>query len=143
LSDAAAAGGSKRLAAVSGLGWCRKQAAAEQLADLLAGAQTESLAAVVAEALGVMGSSWAWRSLGPQRAAEGLALREVAARALVPAFIRWHGVGRKATGIALTMVEHPDLRSLVGQHRHQADRTTAARLDRIVRRVEKRQGQRP
>lgn len=53
--------------AVAGLGWMRRVESAKHLAALLASTKDATLAATAAEALGTVGSSWAWRALGEAR----------------------------------------------------------------------------
>jgi len=130
--------GSKKLGAMVGLGQCRRIDSTEQLAQMLENATDEAEAAVLAEALGVAASSWAWQTYGKAAQAQGLKVRRIAATALVPAFIRHQGKARKAVRIGLTMAEYPGTAQLVRQHRHQADEATARALDRLVVRIEKR-----
>ncbi len=133
-----AAAGAKQAGAIRGLGQCRRIESTEQLAQLLESATDSAQAAVVAEALGVAASSWAWHTYGKDAQAQGLEVRRIAATVLVPAFIRHQDKTRDAIRVALTMAEHPGMAQLVRQHRSQADEPTARALDRLVARIEKR-----
>ncbi len=138
LSKSASSSGAKRLAAVRGLGQCRRLASAQQLAAMLEASPADKEAIAVAESLGFVGSSWAWRTKGKKQKDKGMTIRELAATVLVPAFIDYQGKARDAAQVGLSMVEFPGTRQIVAQHRHRADKATAARLDRIVARIERR-----
>jgi hypothetical protein len=124
--------GVTREAAIEGLGECRRIEAARELASLLDAAKTDADAASVAKALGTLGSSWAWATLGAGAEKEGLAVREVVARALVPAFVARTGATRSRIGKSIAMVDHPDLPALLGHARDQADEATRRDLDVLV-----------
>ncbi len=138
LAKQAVGSGSKRLAAIRGLGQCRQLKSAKLLAELLDDSTHSATTVAIGESLGFVGSSWAWRAMGPKAKAKGLAVRKVAAEALVPAFIDHKGKARKAIKVGLTMVEYPHMATLVAQHRHRADSVTAKALDRLVARIQRR-----
>ncbi len=138
LEKSARGAGSKRTAAIRGLGQCRQLKSAKLLAELLYNGPADSVTIALGESLGFVGSSWAWRAMGPKAKDKGLAVREVAAAALVPAFIDYTGKARTAIKIGLTMVEYPGMATLVAEHRHRADEATAKALDKLVARIERR-----
>jgi hypothetical protein len=134
----AALDGEKRTAAIHGFGQCRRIESAQKLVELLDAAQSPGEAALVAQALGRVSSSWAWQAMGQDRAAEGLEVRRVAAEALVRGFVRFQGEARNRHRVAITMTEHPQLRTIVGRHAGAADAATRNELDTIVTIVEQR-----
>jgi hypothetical protein len=134
--------GQKRNAAIAGLGQCRRVEAVQELADLLDAASDPTEAARIAEALGMLGSSWAWRALGADRAAEGLEVRRIAAAALVRGFVRFGGEARKSHSEGLTMVELPELRTVAAVERAGADAAAEQELDELVARLEARMARR-
>ncbi len=135
---AGALSGDRRQAAIAGLGQCRSKAAAELLAAELGAAKTAADAQQIAKALGYVSSSWAWRTLGKDRAAEGMEVRRIASAALVRGFVRHTGATRDAHRVSLSMARHPDLRSIVGRHAKQGDKATRDALERIVQTIEAR-----
>lgn len=131
--------GAKRDAALAGLGMCRKTAAAEILVAELDAATSPDEAARIARSLGTLSSSWAWRALGKDRAAEGLNVRGMASMALLRAYVRFNQAHiRKDITKGITVVGHPDIRNLAASHRSQLDAAARAKLDNLVDRIEKR-----
>jgi HEAT repeat protein len=126
----------RRIAAIEGLGECKRIESAKHLASLLASAD-EASAEAIAGALGTVGSSWAWKAMGPSAAATGLKVRELAARALLPAFVRYRGDLRATMRKGLLMVEHPVTVDLISKARSGADADTASALDQLKTRLEK------
>jgi hypothetical protein len=111
LTDQLKDGNSLRLAAVAGLGECRHKAVVSTLAPLTTSGESP-LRIEAVKALGSLGSSWAWATLGKERAAEALAIRNAAAAAVVDAFVRNEDV-RTAAKRALTQIESPQALDLV------------------------------
>jgi hypothetical protein len=107
-------------ASTHGLGQCKRVESANHLAALLAGAPDDAAAEIAAGALGQVGSSWAWSAMGPAAEATGLAVREIATRALVDAFPRRGGAARARIGKAMLLVEHPLLPALLEKARASA-----------------------
>jgi hypothetical protein len=128
----ASTGDALRGAAIKGLGECRRVESAERLASMLASATSDDDARSIAMALGVVGSSWAWKAMGPAAEAQGLAVRSTAARALVEAFVRRGGAVRSRCAAALMAVEHPDTPALLREARKGADTETAAAIDVLL-----------
>lgn len=114
-------------AALAGVGVCKRPAAAEHLASLLAAHPAPERAALVAHALGIAASSWSWQALGASRAADALAARTAAARTLAPAFFAYSGPAHKAAAEGLQMAEHPDTATLLQDAARQAGASVALR----------------
>jgi hypothetical protein len=101
-------GDSLRWATLKGLGECMRLESAQTLAGLLA--QQPGDAADVVRALGDVSSSWAWSAMersGKATAAQGSAVRTVAAQALVKAVAWSTPEVREAIAQSLQMTEHP------------------------------------
>ncbi|MBI4702123.1 MAG: HEAT repeat domain-containing protein [Deltaproteobacteria bacterium] len=126
----------RRLAAVAGLGECRRLGSARVLGAMMGATRDPVAAQALAEALGSVGSSWAWRAKGPKAEAESLAVRRLAAEALVRAFIGQDGGARQALGRALVLVEHPATPDLLREARARADAQTGREIDRLLGRLE-------
>ncbi len=118
-----------RVASIRGLGECRRIESAERLAALI-GAASDDDARLLAAALAGVGSRFVWQASGPAAAPQGLAVRAVAARALVSAFAR-RPAARGRLGAAIQAVAHPDTVGLLGDARRGADADTAAAIDRL------------
>jgi hypothetical protein len=116
----ASPGDGAREAAIHGLGQCKRIESAHHLASTLESAADDATAAAAAGALGLVGSSWAWKAMGPASEATGLAVREVAARALVKAFAVRGGDVRARVGQSMLEVEHPILPGLIEIERARA-----------------------
>ena len=127
--------------AVAGLGWMRRVESAKHLAALLASTKDATLAATAAEALGTVGSSWAWRALGEKRAAEGLAVRKICAEALAPSFVRQKGDVRTRAAESLLMIEHPATVDLLRSARP-AKGAAAKAVDHLIVRIQEQQQKR-
>jgi hypothetical protein len=127
----------RREGAILGLGQCMRVEAATHLATTLAGATDEATAAQASRALGLVGSSWAWASLGPKAKATGDAVREIAARALVPALSRHGGAARKGVVKAMLMVDHPVLPGLLMAARGTASPEVVAIIDVVQKQLGK------
>jgi hypothetical protein len=138
LTERASGSGPRARSAVGGLGQCRRLKSAERLATLLREASSSATAEDAARALGYVGSSWAWRALGRARHDEALAVRDVAARALLQAYTRVPTAARPAVGRALAMVEHPATRRLATEIASGLDAAARSALDRVIARIERR-----
>jgi hypothetical protein len=129
------AGDSFQSAAIDGLGECRRTESANDLADLLTATTDEKTAKLIAKAAGTLGSSWAWKSLGPSAEKTGLAVREILAKALVPAFVRFTGDSRTAMSKSILMLDHPSLPDIISNERPSADTSTRRELDALSQMV--------
>ncbi|MDD5306994.1 MAG: HEAT repeat domain-containing protein [Deltaproteobacteria bacterium] len=130
----ARAPGPKRLAALTGIGDCRRAAVAEALANLLARHPAPEVAGVIARSLGDVGNSWAWRTAVVAASGEEEATRATAARALVSAFAVYDGQARRLIGKAVLVVDHPSTPALIEAARAGAPADAAAELDRLAER---------
>jgi hypothetical protein len=126
-----------RLPAIAGLGECRRIESANHLAALLASATDDASAEPIARALGVVGSSWAWKAAGPAAAAKGLAVREVAARALVGALPHRAGEARTQIAQSVLLLEHPIVPELLRKAATTANAETKVVIERLQKQVEK------
>lgn len=109
-----------RLAAIEGLGECKRVEAAKELASIFSATNDETTAKIAARALGAVGSSWAWKAMGPAAEATGLEVREIAARALVPRYRGAPDAVRHRIRTAILMLEHPIVPQLLAAERAQA-----------------------
>lgn len=127
-----------RAHAIEGLGHMRRVESAKHLATLLASPRDDADAEAIATALGTLGSSWAWKTLGPQAAAAGLAARAICAKALVPAFARTTGASaRTAMHDAILLVDHPTTVELLKTARSSKNPEAAKAIDALIVRVER------
>jgi hypothetical protein len=131
-------GDARRAAAIEGLGQCRRLEAAQRLAAELDAASNAAEATRIADALGKLGSSWAWQAKGKSARATGLKVREVVSSALVRNLGRHVGTARKASLRGLSMASHPDIATIAQRHRGSLDRSAAQQLDGVVARIAKR-----
>ena len=129
---------SLREGAIRGLGHCKRVEAATELSALLAKAPDAAAAEPIAVALGLVGSSWAWQALGPAAEQTGLAVREIAARALVSALPRHRGKAQSAITRSMVMANHPILPALLATARASATPEVAAVIDEVRARIAKR-----
>jgi hypothetical protein len=127
----------RRAAGIEGLGQCRSPEAANILAAELDATLAPEEATTIATALGNLGSSWAWDSMGESRKAEGLQVREIIAAALVRGFVR-AAESRDAHRQALSMVEHPETRRIAASNGRTPDAAAGRELDLVVDKIEKR-----
>ena len=126
-----AAGDALRAPAIAGLGSCRRLESAKHLAGLLRVANDEATGEILGKALGRVGSSWAWKAMGPAAEKEGAAARDVATKALVDGFVRLGGSARTEIGRALLMTEHKAAPELLAKARPSVDAQTAAEIDAL------------
>lgn len=128
----------RRQGAIHGLGQCMRIEAAKRLSATLASAPDEATAASAAHALGLVGSSWAWATLGASAAATGNAVREIAARALVAALPRHGGAARDRVAKAMVMVDHPVLPGLLTAARGTASPEVVVVIDLVQKQLGRR-----
>lgn len=122
-------------AILTGLGDARRESVARLLAARLDAGPEESTARVLARSLGGVGNAWAWRTMSSR--SEEAASREIAARALLRAFLRYSGETRKAAEKALLVVDAPQTPALVAEARRAANADTAPALDALAARLAK------
>jgi hypothetical protein len=130
-----AAGQARRLAAIAGLGQCKRTESAKQLAQIAKGSDDAASDAAV-KALGTVGSSWSWQALGKAAEAEGEAVRAIAAQGLVEAFARQtRAEARAEVQKAIMLVEHPATLGAIERARSGADQATVIALDGLRTRL--------
>lgn len=117
LTGHAKSGDPLELAAIHGLGQMMRLEAAKHVAQILSTTKDAAVAEAAATALGTIGSSWAWKSLGPKAAATGLEVRKVCADALVPRYTRAKGNLRNAAAESVMLVDHPETTTLLEAQR--------------------------
>ncbi|MBX3233998.1 MAG: hypothetical protein KIT84_34490 [Labilithrix sp.] len=132
LSALAAAAPERARAIVAGMGECRRLAVTQALARQAASTD-DAMARAAARALGRAGNAWAWKTL-PDRTEEAR-IREVAARALVAAYVQHEGEARAAASNALMVVDAPVTPALIADARRAATPATQAALDALARRL--------
>jgi hypothetical protein len=104
LAAAARTSDGRAARAWTALGLCRTEPAATLLADRLNSAREGDEVRTLAEALGSLGSTWAWQSMGDARSAEGARVRRTAATALRRALTQADARTSAALREALRMV---------------------------------------
>jgi hypothetical protein len=140
LLDAQAQAGSKvRMAALSGLGECRKLESAKTLASALRGAKDDATRSTTIKALGTLGSSWAWAAMAKsdQSAAQtGEKVRIEASDALIETFVSAPTVRADAKR-AILKCEAPNALSRVRNAKKGQSAETVAALEGIEKALEK------
>jgi hypothetical protein len=129
-----AAGDALQAHAIRGLAQCRRKESAEHLASLLASASDAASAAPIADALGLVASSWAWKAMGAKVATTAKEVQEIAAKALVTAFVK-HKDARDTAKKSLRLVESPDASTLIAAARTKADADTQTALDTLAKQL--------
>ncbi len=118
-------------AAIAGLAYARRPLAVSALAARLEERPESGTAEKIADAMGFLGSSWAWTALGPAQAEQGLALRLKLSNALCAAYPAYPGPTREAIGRALLMIDHPSLPDRLAELSRNADRALAVDLQSL------------
>ncbi|MEA2753342.1 MAG: hypothetical protein QOI41_7485 [Myxococcales bacterium] len=141
-ADSAASAGngsSERVhALLAGFGSSRRLDATTLLAKRLGGDASRPDAATakaLAKALGTAGNAWAWKTLTNRT--DEAAVREIAARALVKAYVTYPGEARTAAMNALLVVDDSHTASLVAEARLNASSDEAAALDALSAKLAK------
>ncbi|MBK7580100.1 MAG: hypothetical protein IPI67_07820 [Myxococcales bacterium] len=142
LTSHAKSGDPLELAAIHGLGEMMRLESAKHVAKVLATTKDVAVAEAAATALGSLGSSWAWKSLGPKAAATGLQVRTVCADALVPRYARAKGNLRTLAGESVILVEHPQTLDLLQSERAAAGADVKA-VDALIAKVERQRKRAP
>ncbi len=138
LTQHAVSGDPLEMPAIMGLGELRRVESAQHLAKQLTSTKSEAVAKAIADALGMLGSSWAWRALGPAKEKTGLAVREICARALATTIAKRSKQTRAAAGDSMLMVEHPDSLAILRSVRP-ASGSGAKAIDRVIDRLNRQQ----
>jgi hypothetical protein len=130
----AAQGQRHELAAIAGLGQCRRLRAATLLAQRLDARPDDRMARAIAEAMGLLGSSWAWQAAGPAHAAEANEVGERLAESLLHAYLSYPDDVARACARALVMLERPSTAERIAAARAAADGNGQRALDRLAQR---------
>jgi hypothetical protein len=93
--------------AYAGLSLCRKETSANVLLGRLESIPPEATAKALANAIGMLGSSWAWEAMGSGAKAEGDRVRAHAATVLLKVRASYSNGAKDAIEKALLMVDHP------------------------------------
>ena len=104
LASAARTSGRHASNAWTALGLCRTEASATLLAGRLDSASDSDDVRTLADALGSLGSTWAWQAMGEATRPEGARVRQVASAALHSALARVEGSTATTVREALRMV---------------------------------------
>lgn len=131
--DAGDAGGERAQAIFAGLGSSRRVDATKLLAKKLGAHPSDATAKALARSLGTAGNAWAWKTLAVRT--DEQAVRELAARALVDAYLRYAGEPRTAASNALLVVDAAITPSLISDARRTASADQAAALDALSARL--------
>lgn len=132
-ADAAGRTGDERVHAIlAGIGSARRTDGATLLAKRLDAHPDGATARAIAKALGTAGNAWAWKTLA-SRADEG-AVRAIAARALVSAYVSYAGEARNAASNALMVVDDVHTTALIAEARRTASADQASALDELAAR---------
>lgn len=126
----ATAGGDRVLALLAGVGSSRRVDGAKLLARRLDARPDAVTAKALAKSLGTAGNAWAWKTL-TNRSDEAI-VREIAARALVKAYVAYTGEARTAAMNALLVVDDAHTPALVGEARRSGSADQATALDELA-----------
>lgn len=121
--------GGRTTAILAGMGECRRESIAKLLADRLLAHPDEATARVLVRSLGSAGNAWAWRTMSSR--SEESAVRSLAARALVDAYVTYGAEVRAAASNALMVVDDASTPALVAAARANASADTARALDAL------------
>ena len=125
--------GAKQLAAIGGLGECKRVDAAKVLGSLLATSKDPVLTTAIANAAGRVASAWAWQAIVrsvPSKAAESLDIRTLMARAVAEALLVTTEAGAvEELTQALQMTEHPQMAAILAEVRARGDKAAMTRVD--------------
>lgn len=135
-SGASGGGGVDRVNAIlAGVGASRRVDGVKLLAKRLDAHPDATSARAIAKALGAAGNAWAWKTLS-NRDAEAT-VRELAAKALVKAYVAYTGEPRTAAATAILVVDAAQTPSLIAEARRTASSDQATALDELSARVTK------
>lgn len=139
LDEKAQAGSKVRMAALSGLGECRKLESAKTLTAALRGAKDDATRSLAVKSLGTIGSSWAWAALAKTDATAaqtGNKVRIEASDALIETFVSSPTV-RAETKRAILKCEAPNALESVRAAKKGQNAETVAGLEGIEKALEK------
>jgi hypothetical protein len=124
--------GDRAQAILGGMGECRRVRIAEALASRLRSTSDEAVARVAARSIGRTGNAWAWKTSSDRT--DEPRIRELAARALLDAFVRHEGEARDAASNALMVVDAPETPALIVEAKKAAPPSIARALGELAAR---------
>ncbi|MCP3059671.1 hypothetical protein LXT21_12865 [Myxococcus sp. K38C18041901] len=127
--------GARGLSVLGAMGSCRRLTVAQRLAEVLAARPAPEVARRVAQALGDIGSAWAWKTPQVKHRAEEGAVRRVAAEALVHAWPDYSGDAQRALTQAVLRVDAPETLTLLQSTRARMPDAQRAGLGTLERQV--------
>jgi hypothetical protein len=137
LEAASAEGNALRIAAIAGLGECRRKEGVVALASILSSSADKDVQTKVVRSLGVVGSSWAWVARGKSEEQKGIEVRTTASDALLDFFVKNADL-RAETRRAFLKCEAPNAVAQIQKAKSGADASTKAALEGIEARLAKR-----
>jgi hypothetical protein len=120
-------------AIIAGVGDCRKVAIVEALGAVPT--DNETTARLIANALGRIGSSWAWETPALRALPEGPAVRAAAAKQAIHVYLATDGSTRATAADALTTVAWPQTTKIMETFRGTATPAQREALDALAPRV--------
>lgn len=126
--------GPKQRSALAGMGACRREVVAIALSDAIDAQPREADARLIIRSLGNVGSRAAWATPIVAASGEESQTRQIAADALVRAFVMYEGETRKLASHALMVVDDPSTPDLIAAAKQGAPPMLAADLDRLAMR---------
>ncbi|AKF87070.1 hypothetical protein MFUL124B02_37065 [Myxococcus fulvus 124B02] len=127
--------GTRGLTVLRAMGSCRRLTVAQRLAEALAARPEPEVARRVAQALGDIGSAWAWKTPQVKHREEEGAVRRVAAEALVHAWPDYAGDTQRALTQAVLRVDAPETLTLIQSARTRMPEAQRAGLGPLERQV--------
>jgi hypothetical protein len=134
-ADAATPNSERVHALLAGVGSSRRVDGTKLLAKRLDARLDAVTAKAVVKALGVAGNAWAWKTLASRT--DEATVRELAARALVKAYVAYPGEARSAATNALLVVDDTHTPALIIEARRTATSDQATALDELASKVAK------
>lgn len=124
--------GEKQLGILAGMGFCHRAASALRLGEALLATSSDREAVVLAEALGTVGSAWAWKTRSISASGEEETTRSTAARTLVKGFVAFEApLTRIRIQQALLVVDWPETPTIIAESKTGAEPETVAALDEL------------
>ncbi|MCP3104343.1 hypothetical protein LZ198_36315 [Myxococcus sp. K15C18031901] len=117
------------------MGQCRRLVVAQALAEALGTRPAATEARRLAQALGDVGSAWAWKTSQARARAEEGEVRRVAAQALLGAWLAYEGDVRLALTNALLRVDAPETQALIDAAQTRQSGSGAAALASLAERL--------
>lgn len=131
--------GAARISIVAGLGSCRRAKAAGALAAMLDGTTDEATADALVAALGDVANAWAWQTSKVASTGERDVVANVAARALVAAFVSRDGRVRARAEKSLVLIGSAQANAELVDARTTADAPTQSAIDALIAKLDKSQ----